>query len=63
MNPKCTRVQVVRKGNRKVSVFQSPGKFWKTRWVAFPEADEFKYFKGEEDEAFKWAAAYLNGKV
>jgi len=44
-------------------VFPSPGRFWKTRWVAFPDADEFKYFKGEQDEAFKWAAKYLDGKV
>ena len=63
MLPKSTRVQTVRQGNRKVSVFPSPGKFWKTRWVAFPESDEFKYFKGEQDEAFKWAAKYLDGKV
>jgi hypothetical protein len=60
---KPQRIDVLKGNGRKVSVFASPGRFWKTRWVAFPECDQFKYHKGERDEVFKWAVAYIDGKV
>lgn len=40
-------------------VFKSPGKYWKSRWVAFTNSDEFTYFKGEEQAVRAWAADYM----
>jgi hypothetical protein len=41
-------------------VFPSPGRVWKDRWVAFTNSEEFNYFKGSEEEVFKWADVHIS---
>tara|TARA_R110000868_G_scaffold97886_2_gene269370 strand:- start:173 stop:373 length:201 start_codon:yes stop_codon:yes gene_type:complete len=44
-------------------VFPSPGKIWKSRWVAFTNREEFVWFKGEKDAARAWASKYCGGDI
>ena len=46
-------------GDILVWVFPSPGRIWKDRWVAFTNSEDFKYFKGSQQEVISWANDYM----
>lgn len=47
-------------GNTLLWVFKSPGRFWKDRWVAFTNGEEFVYRKGSHEEVMQWANDYVS---